>query len=257
MKMQLIRNATLLLDYGGNHILIDPYLAPKGSRPSYVGKGDKVNPLVELPLTIEQILDGVELVMVSHLHSDHFDPVAHERVPKDLPLFCQPGNEAFIREKGFQDVIVVDDDIAWKGIHITRTDGHHGTGEVEGMMGTVSGFVFQAQGEPTLYWAGDTVLCDEVRAAIAQYKPDVIVTHSCGATWADSAGQRSLIVMDDAQTVEVCQLAPDAVVIAAHMEVLDHSTITRAALRACADTAGLDSARLRIPADGESLEFGV
>ena len=255
MKLQLIRNATLLLDYGGHHILIDPYFAPKGSRPSYVGKGENVNPMVELPLTPEQILEGVELVMVSHLHSDHFDPVAHERVPKHLPLFCQPGNETFIREKGFEDVVVVDDDIAWKGIHINRTDGHHGTGEVETMMGKVSGFVFKAQGEPTLYWAGDTILCDEVHAAVAQYQPDIIVTHSCGATWADSADQRSLIVMDDAQTVAVCELAPEAVVIATHMEVLDHSTISRAVLRARAENAAVDAGRLRIPADGETITF--
>jgi L-ascorbate metabolism protein UlaG (beta-lactamase superfamily) len=257
MKLQLIRNATLLLDYAGHHILIDPFFAPKQSRPSYVGKGDNINPMTDLPLTPEQILEGVELVIVSHLHSDHFDPVAHERVPKQWPLLCQPGNETFIREKGFQNVRVVDDDITWKGIHITRTNGHHGTGEVETMMGTVSGFVFQAAGEPTLYWAGDTILCDEVRTAVAQFHPDVIVTHSCGATWADSAGQRSLIVMDDAQTIATCQYASEAVVIATHMEVLDHSTISRVALRAAAESAGVGAEWLRIPSDGDSIDITV
>lgn len=257
MKLQLIRNATLLLDYGGHHILIDPFFAPKGSRPSYVGQGDNVNPTAELPLPIEQILESVELVIVSHLHSDHFDPVAHERVPKKLPLFCQPGNEVFIREKGFVDITVVEDDLAWNNIRITRTDGHHGTGEVEGIMGKVSGFVFRAPGEPTLYWAGDTVLCDEVRIAIAEYDPHVVVTHSCGATWADSTGQRSLIVMDDAQTIKTCKFAAEAVVIATHMEALDHSTITRVALRAAAERANVSAEWLRIPADGESVEIRV
>jgi L-ascorbate metabolism protein UlaG (beta-lactamase superfamily) len=257
MKLQLIRNATLLLDYAGHHLLIDPYFAPIQSRPSYTGKGDNINPIVELPLTPEQTLEGVELVIVSHLHSDHFDPVAHERVPKHLPLLCQPGNETFIREKGFQNVRVVDDDMSWKGIHIIRTNGHHGTGEVETMMGTVSGFVFQAKREPTLYWAGDTIMCAEVRTAIAQFHPDVVVTHSCGATWADSAGQRSLIVMDDAQTIETCRYASEALVIAAHMEALDHSTISRAALRAAAEAAGVSEEWLRIPADGDLIEITV
>lgn len=257
MKLQLIRNATLLVDYGGHHLLIDPYFAPKQSRPSYMGKGDRANPTAELPLTPEQILEGVELVIVSHLHSDHFDPVAQEHLPKHLPLLCQPGNETTIREKGFLDVSVVEDYLNWKGIHITRTDGHHGTGEVETMMGKVSGFVFQAKGEPTLYWAGDTILCDEVRTAMARFHPDVVVIHSCGATWADSNGVRSLIVMDDAQTVAACKYAAEAVVIAAHMEALDHSTVSRAALREAADRAGVDGEWLRIPADGEQIDIRV
>ncbi|MBE0691299.1 MAG: hypothetical protein IH587_14365 [Anaerolineae bacterium] len=81
----------------------------------------------------------------------------------------------------------------------------------------------------------------------------MIVTHSCGAKWPDSAGQRHLIVMDAAQTIETCRLAPDAIVVATHMEALDHATISRAALRAQADDAGIDAYHLHIPADGESL----
>jgi L-ascorbate metabolism protein UlaG (beta-lactamase superfamily) len=255
MKLQLIRNATLLLDYAGRHILIDPFFAPKQSRPSYVGKGENANPMTELPLAPEKILEGVELVMVSHLHSDHFDPVAQQLVPKDWPLLCQPGDEATISGKGFQQVSPITQPIDWQGIHLTRTDGHHGTGEVEGMMGKVSGFVFRAEDEPTIYWAGDTILCDEVRAAIQTYQPDIIITHSCGATWADSQDERSLIVMDDQQTAAVCQIAPESIVIATHMEALDHSTISRVQLRSTAQAAGIDEAHLRIPADGEVMEF--
>jgi L-ascorbate metabolism protein UlaG (beta-lactamase superfamily) len=253
MQLQLIRNATLLLDYAGHHILIDPYLSPRHSLPSYTGKSP--NPMVDLPLSTDDILRGVELVIVSHLHSDHFDKVAHELVPKDLPLLCQPGNEDNIREKGFRNVTPITDATTWGGITITRTDGHHGTGEVEGIMGRVSGFVFQAQNEPTLYWAGDTIFCAEVQAAIQRFDPAIIVTHSCGATWPDSQGQRSLIVMDAAQTIEVCNSAPTARVIATHMETLDHATVSRADLHTAAAQANLDTSRLLIPADGESMVF--
>jgi L-ascorbate metabolism protein UlaG (beta-lactamase superfamily) len=255
MKLQLIRNATLLLDYANHHILIDPYFAAKQSWPSYVGQGDAVNPMVELPLSPERILEGVELVIVSHLHSDHFDPAAQELLPKTLPLRCQPGNDEHIRSKGFLDVTVVEDTLDWQGIRVTRTEGHHGSGEVEGIMGMVSGFVFQAAGEPTIYWAGDTILCDEIRAAITRYQPDVIVTHSCGATWPDSANQRQLIVMDAQQTIDVCALAPSSTVVAVHMDTLDHATVSRSQLRAAAQQAHLDESRLRIPLDGESIEI--
>ena len=253
MKLQLIRNATLRLNYAGEIVLIDPYFAPKHSLPTYTGKSP--NPLVELPIPIEAILKDVDLVMVSHLHSDHFDTVAHQYVPKTIPLFCQPGNEDKIREKSFQDVTPITDKVEWKGITITRTDGHHGVGYVETQMGKVSGFVLQAANEPTIYWAGDTLLCSEVEQAIKRFKPDVIVTHSCGAKWPDDHNKRQLIVMDAQQTIAVCQAAPDSTVIAAHMEALDHATVSREELRAKAAEAGISTTQLRIPADGESIEI--
>jgi L-ascorbate metabolism protein UlaG (beta-lactamase superfamily) len=253
MKLQLIRNATLRIHYAGQVILIDPYFAPQHSLPSFTGKSP--NPLVELPISIEAILEDVALVIVSHLHTDHFDTVAQQSVPKALPLFCQPGNEDIIRGKGFQQVMPVSDEISWQDIEITRTGGHHGLGYVETQMGKVSGFVLQALDEPTVYWAGDTVLCPEVQQAIERFQPDVIVTHSCGAKWPDEHERRQLIVMDDQQTVAVCQAAPDSTVIATHMEALDHATISREQLRATAKDAGVSTGQLRIPADGEAIEL--
>lgn len=253
MQLQLIRNATLRLTYAGHLILIDPYFAPLYSIPSYAGKSP--NPMVDLPIPIEKILDGIELVMVSHLHSDHFDSVAYQQVPKKLPLFCQTGDEELITSKKFQQVTPITDKIDWQGIHITRTDGHHGLGYVETQMGNVSGFVFQSPDEPTLYWAGDTVLCTEVERAIQQFKPDVIVIHACGAVWPDESENPQLIVMDAPQALAVCELAPDSTIIATHMEALDHATVSRSDLRAAATAADIVEGRLRIPADGVTVKI--
>src|SRR5688572_22542250 len=113
MRLQLIRNATLRLTYRGHTILIDPYFAPKHSLPSYANKSK--NPLVDLPLEPAAIMQDVELVIVSHLHSDHFDSVAKEVLPKDWLLFCQPTNEDKIQEAGFQDVRPIADRVVWNG----------------------------------------------------------------------------------------------------------------------------------------------
>ncbi len=252
MKIRLIRNATLLLDYAGHNILIDPYFSARHALPSFTGKSR--NPVVDLTLPPEQIMLGVELVLVSHLHSDHFDGAAQALIPKNWPLLCQPDNKRAIRRKGFIQVAAVAESFAWHNLRVSRTAGHHGTGEVEALMGSVAGFVFEAPGEPVLYWAGDTILCEEVEAAIVRYQPGVVVTHSCGATWPDAAGQRSLIVMDAAQTIATCRLVPGAKVIATHMEALDHATVTRAELRQQARQAGIDDEQLLIPADGETLQ---
>lgn len=248
MRFQLIRNATLKLVYGGRTILVDPYFAPRFSRPSFTGKSP--NPLVDLPLPIEGILDGVEMVIVSHLHSDHYDPVAQESVPKHLPLFCQPGDEETIRSHGFADVRPLVDSATWHGITLIRRDGSHGLGPVLKEMGPVMGLTLMAEGEPRIYWAGDTVLYPPVEETIAAFRPDVVVTHSCGAFWGPDR-----IVMDAAETLAVCRAAPEATVIATHMEALDHATVDRAALRQAAKAAGVASSRLLIPEDGEAFEL--
>ncbi|KQV38557.1 Zn-dependent hydrolase [Rhizobium sp. Root268] len=248
MKLQLFRNATLKLDYAGRTVLIDPYLAPKHSLPSFTGRSP--NPTVELPVSIDDILEGVEMVIVSHLHTDHFDDVAKERLRKDLPIFCQPGDEEEIREAGFTDVTPLTDRAVWSGLTLTRREGSHGLGPVVDLMGAVMGFSLEGEGEPSVYWAGDTVLYPPVEKTIRDTRPNVIVTHSCGAKW-----NGDLIVMDAAETVAVCELAPAATVVAVHMEALDHATVSRADLRAAADVRGVSASQLRIPADGEALSL--
>lgn len=250
MQLRLIRNATLRLEYAGRAILVDPYLAPRHSRPSFAGRS--ANPLVGLPVPPAAVLAGVELAIVSHLHSDHFDPLAQELLPKDLPLVCQPGDEAAIRGLGFADVTPLADRLGWGGVTLDRVEGRHGSGAVLAEMGPAMGFVLRAAGEPTLYWAGDTVLCPSVLGAIDRFRPEVVVVHACGAVW----GEGTPIVTDAAQAVAVCEAAPAATVVATHMDALDHATVSRAGLRAAARAAGIDDGRLLIPLDGEALVVG-
>lgn len=251
MDLQLIRNATLVLDYGGVRFLIDPDLAPQHERPSFTGA--ERNPTVDLPMSLDDVLAGIDAVIVSHLHADHFDTVAKEVLPKSIPLFCQLGDAQRIEESGFSAVQGVQESITYAGVTIERLAGHHGTGDVEQLMGQVSGFMFSADNEPTLYWAGDTVLCDEVESAIKTYQPDVIVTHSGGAMWKNQAGEPVYIIMDALQTVQVAQQAPDSTIVATHMEALDHCTTTRLALHEAASQAGISATRLLIPVDGDTL----
>jgi L-ascorbate metabolism protein UlaG (beta-lactamase superfamily) len=249
MTVRLLRNATQRVEYAGVSWLWDPYLAARFSRPSYAGASP--NPLVELPCSPEQAVAGIDAVIVSHLHSDHFDPAARALLPKSPPLFCQPWDLEEIRREGFTDVRPVEDAVRWKGVALTRVPAVHGSGKVLGEMGRASGFVLQARGEPTVYWVGDSVWCEEVARTIARFEPQVIITHSSGAVWAEGV----LIVMDAAQTIEVCRAAPRSTVIAVHMEALDHGTVSRRRLRDDAEAAGIAPQRLRIPLDGGEIEL--
>ena len=96
MEIQLIRNATMKITYAGKTFLTDPMLSPKDEFHPFAGKAR--NPTVELPLTNDEILEGIESVLVTHTHPDHFDPAAGKTLPKELPVFCQPGDKAQLAE---------------------------------------------------------------------------------------------------------------------------------------------------------------
>jgi L-ascorbate metabolism protein UlaG (beta-lactamase superfamily) len=81
-------------------------------------------------------------------------------------------------------------------------------------------------------------------------RPDIIVIHPCGALW-----EGEPIAMDAEQAVAVCNAAPEAVVVATHLDSLDHATVSRANLRQHALARGISSAQLRIPDDGQTLAF--
>jgi L-ascorbate metabolism protein UlaG (beta-lactamase superfamily) len=249
MKIQLIRNATLRITYAGHTFLIDPYLADKHAYDPFAGKSR--NPTVELPIPVDEVIKDIEMVIVSHLHSDHFDKEAQRIIPKDMHLFCEPGDVAPIMDQGFTNVKPIQNTLQWEGIMIHRTPGAHGTGEWGERMGTVSGFIFEADDEPTLYWMGDTIWYDEVKDIVQDSQPGVIVTHSCGAVLGDS----DPIVMDAKQTVAVCETASEAIVVATHMDALDHGTISRASLRTYAHAKGINEHQLLIPEDGDILSF--
>lgn len=251
MKIRLIRSATVLLEYAGKKIIIDPYLSAKHALPSYTGKSR--NPLVDLPCEATEVLAGLEAAFISHLHSDHFDPEGQRLLPKDLPLFCQPGDETALVDKGFGQVRPVNDHLVWADMAIVRTPCQHGSGEVLQTMGKASGFVLSHEQEPTVYWVGDTIWYDEVAAVIDKCKPAIIVTHSGGAVWGDNVP----IIMNAEQTVAVCMAAPASTVIATHMEALDHTTVSRLQLRAAALASGISREQLLIPADGEEYIFDI
>jgi len=249
MQIQQIRNATLRINYAGKVFVTDPVLSPKYAFESFVGIS--ANPIIDLPCTPQEVVDGIEMVLLSHLHVDHFDRAAQDILPQDIPIFCQPGDEKRLVKMEFQSVKVIEQSANWQGVKLIRTHGQHGTGIWAERMGNVSGYIFQAENEPTVYWAGDTIWCDEVIEVLTEIQPDIIITHSCGAKFPDS----DLIIMDAEQTVAVCRAAPKAVVVATHMEALDHATVSRADLRAFGEIEGIKAHQLLIPVDGEILSF--
>jgi L-ascorbate metabolism protein UlaG (beta-lactamase superfamily) len=248
MHLTLIRSATLRVETAGHTLLVDPQLDPAGARaPVPDTPNPRRSPLVDLPEPPEVAVAGVDAVLVTHLHRDHFDDTARALLPRDIPLFCQPQDAERLHADGFTDVRPVHADATLGDLLIARTDGHHGTGELGERMGPVSGFVLSAPGEPTLYIAGDTILCDEVRRAVAEYSPAAIVVNASAARF-DTGDP---IVMDNDDVVALAR-ETTASIVAVHFETVSHSTETRADLRERLRTEGLED-RVSVPEDGSEV----
>jgi L-ascorbate metabolism protein UlaG (beta-lactamase superfamily) len=249
VRLRLIRHATLLLELGGRRLLVDPMLDPAGARPPVANTAnDRRNPLVELPEAAEAIARRAEAVLVSHLHADHLDETAVRLLAPGVPVLGQPEDEDALRERGFTDVRPVEDALEWRGVQVTRTPARHGTGEIGAAMAPASGFVLRAAAEPAVYVAGDTIWCEEVRATLDEHRPGVVVVNAGGARF--KAGDP--IVMTAEDVVAVARHAPEAQIVAVHLDAINHCLESRAALRERLAAEGLDG-RVSVPGDSDEV----
>ena len=111
------------------------------------------------------------------------------------------------------------------------------------------GIVFNAEQEKTLYIAGDTIWCEEVKEALNKYSPDIVVVNTCAATVLN--GEHLIMNIDDLK--EVLKNSKNATVIASHMDTVSHLTVTRKDLEHFKNNNNIDN--LLIPIDGEVLDF--
>jgi L-ascorbate metabolism protein UlaG (beta-lactamase superfamily) len=251
MRLRLIRHATLILEYAGHTLLIDPMLDEVGARPPIENSPNpRDNPLVPLPIPAREVLQGVEAVLVTHTHSDHWDASAAKLIPKDLPLYGQPEDEAKFRAQGFTQVNSIPHVASWKGIEFTRTGGQHGTGTIAKLLAPASGFVLRAAGKPTLYLAGDTIWCVEVERVLTEFQPAVTVVNTGAARFLEGGS----ITMTADDVITVCQRSPKTCVVAVHMEAINHCLLTRDDLAFQLEAARVEP-QVKLPNDGDWITF--
>ena len=237
MRVTLVRSATVILELAGKRLLLDPMLDDAGARPPIENTENQVrNPTAPLPMRAEDVVRGIDAVLVTHRHRDHFDTRAEELLPRAVPLFCQPEDEDALRALGLH-ALSVTEELDWDGLHIPRTPASHGTGRIAELLAPVSGFVLD-----DLYLAGDTVWYEGVAETIDRHRPRVAVVNAGGAAFLEGG----LIVMGIDDVREVAARVPT--VVAVHMEALNHCYLTRAELRAAVPS-------VLVPEDGETLEL--
>jgi L-ascorbate metabolism protein UlaG (beta-lactamase superfamily) len=229
VNLTLVRNATLLLETSEGRVLVDPMLRAAGTTPPIENTPNPVrNPLVELPMPAQEVVNGLAACIVTHLHGDHFDDAAAELLPRNLPILTQPESAPALRDRGFSNVAVERE--RWP-----MTRGRHGTGEIGEAMGPVSGWVVDG-----VYIAGDTIWCDEVADALAFHEPQTVVVNAGAARFND--GDPIVMTADDVRRVRD---ATDATVVVVHLEAVNHCLEHRDVYRRIDGVV--------VPDDGESI----
>lgn len=75
-------------------------------------------------------LTNVDAVILTHVHPDHWDDVAAEALPKDIPFFVQHfGDRDTIAAAGFTDVRVMTGNPEFEGVKLIKVPGQHGSDE--------------------------------------------------------------------------------------------------------------------------------
>ncbi len=181
-SVQFIGTATLLIRCGGFTVLTDPNFIRRGEslRMGYLMHATR---LTEPALRIED-LPALDVVVVSHIHQDHFDTVARHRLDRSLPIISTPQGAGVLRRYGFRNTHALR---PWQSIEfwkhgdtlrVTAAPAVHARGLLAALFPSVMGsvFDFEPAGGPRtrIYTTGDTLLTDDV-LHVAERFPDIDV----------------------------------------------------------------------------------
>ena len=259
MKITQLRNATVVLEIGVHRILVDPMLAPKNALPPLKFRDRRRrNPTVDLPAGAASVLESATHCLITHCQKGHFDHL--DRAGKQwlrtrqTPVICTPHDADHLRQLGLNVCPLPErhrEPQAFLGGQIRTVPCTHGRGVVGRLMEHGVGYFIEMPGEPTLYLSGDTILTRAVRDFVAQHQPDISLVPAGGAKF-DIGGE---VIMGTNEAIAFT-LASRGIVVANHLEALSHCPVKRAELSTAAVQAEVRD-RLRIPEDGETLEFNA
>ncbi|HEX2915648.1 MAG TPA: MBL fold metallo-hydrolase [Chloroflexia bacterium] len=256
-----IGTATVLLRYAGFTILTDPNFLHRHDV-AKLGYGLRSTRLTEPAMQIED-LPPVELIVLSHMHEDHFDRIAIARLDKNIPILSTPQAVAVLKNKGFQaahDLTTWDSFTLRKGeawLRVTSMPGRHGPGILTVALPQVMGSLLEfGRGSEEvlfrLYITGDTLFNNDLREIPERY-PDInLALLHLGGTRIFGL----MLTMDGRQGVETLKLIAPDMAIPVHY---NDYTVFKSPLedfKRYVQAAGLEK-RVHYLAHGETYTFKV
>jgi L-ascorbate metabolism protein UlaG (beta-lactamase superfamily) len=218
-SLEFVGNATTLLRLGSTTLLTDPNFLHRGQR-AYLGKGLFSKRLTEPSLQPADLphLDGV---LLSHLHGDHFDRIARDRLDRRLPVLTTPAASRKLTSWGFAGAQAMStwDTAVLGDVTITAVPGRHAPGPLQRVFPPVMGTVLEADGL-RVYITGDTLYYPWLREVSERCGPiDAMVVH-LGGTRALGV----LVTMDGEQGADLVELVEPALTVPVHHD--DYTVFT-------------------------------
>ncbi len=148
----------------GKRLLFDPWLG---------------NPNCPPALAKPEALKKIDVIFISHGHSDHVGDVAQIARVTGAPVVCAHELSMILQARGLQNLagmgIGGTQEIA--GVRITMTQAQH-SGSIDEndkiiYAGGATGFVLRAPNTPTIYFAGDTGIFGDMKIIGEIYKPEI------------------------------------------------------------------------------------
>ncbi|GFE67548.1 MBL fold metallo-hydrolase [Chroococcus sp. FPU101] len=215
-----VGTATIILRYAGFTILTDPNFLHQGDH-AHLGHGMTSRRLTNPAIEIED-LPPLDLVVLSHMHGDHFDQIASEKLNKTLPIVTTHHATKSLHKQGFTSLYGLD---TWESISIhkgesnlkiTSMPGRHGpiiiATALPEVMGSILEFQEKGQTRFCLYITGDTLIIEQLKEIPKRYPHIDVGLFHLGGTRIFGI----LVTMDHKQGIEALQIINPHVAIPIH-----------------------------------------
>lgn len=258
--VQFIGTATVLIRFQGLTILTDPNFLRKGDQ-VHLGYGVSSRRLTNPAIDLAN-LPPIDLVVLSHMHDDHFDKLVQEKLPRNTPIVTNKEASESLKRIGFTNTFALSRwdrlDVQKGGtrLRVTSLPGRHGGPGVTAVLPSVMGAMLDFGADPAapdyrIYVSGDTMVYDEL-ADIPQRFPgiDLALLHL--------GGMRMLgmfeVTMDGKDGVRLMQLVRPRMAVPIHHGDYDVYQSPPGDFASAAQAAGL-APQVTWLARGETYSF--
>lgn len=175
-----VGTATVIIRYGTLTVLTDPNFLHKGDH-VHLGYGLESERLTDPAIPFDE-LPPIDLVLLSHLHGDHFDQLVQQKLDKRIPIVTTPQAARGMEKLGFSNTYALK---TWSALNVKKGDttlrmtampGRHGPALVArllpAVMGTMLDFSTSGKHDYRLYVSGDTLVYEDIEH-IPQRYPDI------------------------------------------------------------------------------------
>ena len=220
--VQFIGTATVIIRYQGLTILTDPNFLHKGDH-VHLGYGLTAERLTNPAVEFDK-LPPIDLVLLSHMHEDHFDKLVQEKLARATPIVTTKEAAAKLANLGFSKVFGLrhwDRVEVEKGatrLRVTSVPGRHGAAGVHVLLPSVMGSMLDFGWEPAqpayrMYISGDTLIYDDLKWIPQQFPGiDLALLHLGGTRILGTFK----VTMDGRDGVEMLRIVQPAKAIPIH-----------------------------------------